>query len=95
MKPKILLGLVGVSTALIYSPAIANACAVCWAGDGGPIEEAFNWSVLFLMATPYAVVGSIAGWLFCTYRRSAAKRERNEATQPLGHLALNPEERGR
>ena len=95
MKPKILLGLVSVSTALIYSPAIANACAVCWAGDGGPIEEAFNWSVLFLMATPYAVVGCIAGWLFYTHRRSAAKRERNEATQPLGHLALNPEESGR
>jgi hypothetical protein len=95
MKPKILLGLVSVSTALIYSPAIANACAVCWAGDGGPIEEAFNWSVLFLMATPYAVVGSIAGWLFCTYRRSAAKRERNESTQPRVHLAWNPEESGR
>ena len=27
------------------------------------------------MATPYAVVGSIAGWLFYAYRRSAAKRE--------------------
>jgi hypothetical protein len=95
MRAKILLGLLSFSAALAYSPAIANACAVCWAGDGGPIEEAFNWSVLFLMATPYAVVGSIAGWLFYTYRRSAAKRERNAATQPLGHLALNPEESGR
>ncbi len=95
MRSKILLGLLSFSAALAYSPAIANACAVCWAGDGGPIEEAFNWSVLFLMATPYAVVGSIAGWLFYTYRRSAAKREENAATQPLGHLALNPEESGR
>jgi heme/copper-type cytochrome/quinol oxidase subunit 2 len=95
MKPQILLGLISASTGLIYVPAIANACAVCWAGDGGPIEEAFNWSVLFLMATPYAVVGSIAGWLFYAHRRSAAKRERNEATQPLSHLALNPEESGR
>jgi nicotinamide riboside transporter PnuC len=95
MKSKILLGLLIFSAALAYSPAIANACAVCWAGDGGPIEEAFNWSVLFLMATPYAVVGSIAGWLFWTYRRSAAKRESNAATEPLGHLALNPEESGR
>ena len=95
MRVKILLGLLSVSAALAYSPAIANACAVCWAGDGGPIEEAFNWSVLFLMATPYAVVGSIAGWLFYTHRRSVAERERNAATQPLGHLALNPEENGR
>ena len=95
MRRKILIGLLSFSAVLAYSPAIANACAVCWAGDGGPIEEAFNWSVLFLMATPYAVVGSIAGWLVYTYRRSAAKRERDAATQPLGHLALNPEESGR
>jgi heme/copper-type cytochrome/quinol oxidase subunit 2 len=95
MKPKMLLGLVSASTALIYSPAVANACAVCWAGDGGPIEEAFNWSVLFLMATPYAVVGSIAGWLFYTHRRLAARRKKNDATQPRVHLAWNPEESGR
>jgi heme/copper-type cytochrome/quinol oxidase subunit 2 len=95
MKPKTWLAVVSASTALIYSPAIANACAVCWAGDGGPIEEAFNWSVLFLMATPYAVVGSIVGWLVYSYRRSAAKRERNEAIAPQVHLAWNPEEPGR
>ncbi len=95
MKLKILLGLVSVSTLFVYVPAIANACAVCWAGDGGPTGDAFNWSVLFLMAAPYTVVGSIAGWLFYTYRRSAAKREKNEAIQPLIHLAANPEESGR
>ena len=86
MKPQILLGLISASTGLIYVPAIANACAVCWAGDGGPIEEAFNWSVLFLMATPYAVVGSIAGWLVYSYRRSVVKQQRNEIAQPLVHL---------
>jgi hypothetical protein len=95
MRSKILLGLLSVAAALAYSPAIANACAVCWTGDGGPIEEAFNWSVLFLMATPYAVVGSIAGWLVYSYRRSAAKQQRNEIAQPLVHLAWNPEESGR
>ena len=95
MKLKILLSFLSASTALIYIPAIANACAVCWGGDGGPAQDAFNWSVLFLMAAPYTVVGSVAGWLFYTYRRSAAKREKNEAIQPLVHLALNPEESGR
>ena len=95
MRSKVLLGLLSVFAALACSPAIANACAVCWAGDGGPIEEAFNWSVLFLMAMPYAVVGSIAGWLAYSYRRSAAKQHRNEVAQPLGHLAWNPEESGR
>ena len=95
MKVKILLGLISVSTGLLYVPAIANACAVCWAGDGGPVENAFNWSVLFLMAAPYTVVGSIAGGLFLAYRHSVAKQGKNEAVQPLVQLALNPEESGR
>ena len=95
MRSKVLLGLLSVFAALACSAAIVNACAVCWAGDGGPIEEAFNWSVLFLMAMPYAVVGSIAGWLAYSYRRSAAKQQTNEVAQPLGHLAWNPEESGR
>lgn len=90
MKLKPLLGLIGVFALLVYLPAVANACAVCWAGDGGPTDNAFNWSVLFLMAAPYTVVGSIAAWLFCTCRRSAAKRAENEAKQPPVHLALNP-----
>ena len=28
----------------------------------------FNWSILFLMAVPYAVVGAVGGWLFYRYR---------------------------
>lgn len=95
MNPKISLGLISASTGLIYVPAIANACAVCWGGDTGPTADAFNWSVLFLMATPYTVVGSIAGWLFFTYRRSAVKRKKSEAVQPLVHLTWNSEESGR
>ena len=92
MKLKILLGFVSASTALISIPAIANACAVCWGGDGGPAQDAFNWSVLFLMAAPYTVVGSVAGWLVYTYRRAAAKPEKNETVQRLVQLTLNPEE---
>jgi len=95
MKLKALLGLIGALALLVYLPAVANACAVCWAGDGGPIDNAFNWSVLFLMAAPYTVVGCIATWLFCTYRRSATKRAENEAKQLPVHLALNPEDSGR
>src|SRR5712692_5720811 len=82
---------------VLIVPAVASACAVCLGGADGndPVADAFNWSVLFLMAAPYAVVGSIAGWLFYTYRHAAAKREKNEAVQPLIHLAANPEESGR
>ncbi|MBI2180593.1 MAG: hypothetical protein HYU31_07220 [Deltaproteobacteria bacterium] len=85
--------LAGLAAAL--APALAHACAVCLTGDGDPTADAFNWSVLFLMATPYTVVGSIAGWLFYTYRRAAAKRSQGQATESPLHLAWSEKESGR
>src|SRR3990167_6556787 len=58
----------------LFFPVIVLACAVCVSGAADdPLTDAFNWSVLFLMATPYTVVGSVAGWLVYTHRRAAAK----------------------
>ena len=85
--------LAGLAAAL--APALACACAVCLTGDGDPTANAFNWSVLFLMATPYAVVGSIAGWLVYSYRRAAVKRDQDHATESALHLALSEKESGR
>ncbi len=81
--------------AAVLAPALVGACAVCLTGDGDPTANAFNWSVLFLMATPYAVVGSIAGWLVYSYRRAAAKRDQDHATESPLHLALSEKESGR
>src|SRR3989454_7626561 len=36
--------------------------------------SAFSWSILFLMAAPYAVVGAAGGWLFYLYRRAPSRR---------------------
>ncbi len=98
MKQKIIVGLLSVGSACCSLPALAHACSVCLTGANDPTADAFNWSVLFLMATPYTVVGSIAGGLFYSYRRSVAKQRKqkeHEAAEPLVHLALNPEESGR
>jgi len=95
MKPKVLFILIAIVAVLADFPAVANACAVCWAGDGGPVDNAFNWSVLFLMAAPYTIVGSIAAGLFLAHRRSAAKSATNDSVEPLVHLTLNPEDGGR
>jgi hypothetical protein len=67
-----------VGLAAVIAAAAAHACAVCVAGTGAddPLTDAFNWSVLFLMAMPYTVVGSIAAWLFyARWRASAKKRD--------------------
>ena len=95
MKPKWIVLLGSGLTALMAHPLSLQACAVCVTGASDPTADAFNWSVLFLMATPYLVVGSIAGGLFFAYRRAAAKGEQTETTEPLVHLAWNDKESGR
>lgn len=95
MKPKWILWSSAVATVLMTNPRAADACAVCVTGAGDPTADAFNWSVLFLMAMPYLVVGSIGGGLFYTYRRTAAKREQAQTAEPLVHLTWNEKESGR
>lgn len=95
MKQQILLALFGAWTALVDTPIIANACSVCLTGAGDPTTNAFNASVLFLMAMPYVVVGSIGGGLIFMYRRALKRREQAEGAQPVVHLTWNQEESGR
>jgi hypothetical protein len=79
-------------------PALAHACSVCLTGANDPTADGFNWSVFFLMAAPYTVVGSIAGWLFHSYRRSVARektQEENRDAERLSNLALRAEESAR
>ena len=95
MKIKNYLSLFSGAAFLFGSQVIANACSVCLTGANDPTADAFNASVLFLMATPYAVVGSIGGGLFYAYRRKIAKPVTEQIEQPVVHLELNQEEAGR
>jgi hypothetical protein len=60
-----------VGLALSAGDALAQSCAMCGSsfGENDPVTRAFSWSILFLMATPYTIVGVIGGYLFYTYRR--------------------------
>jgi hypothetical protein len=95
MKIKNYLSLFSGAAFLFGSQVIAHACAVCISGADDPTAGAFNASVLFLMATPYAVVGSIGGGLFYAYRRKIARPEPEQIEQPVVQLGLNQEEVGR
>jgi len=70
----------GVLGAGPWIPTLAQACAVCWIGASSPDQDAmargFYWGILFLMVMPFAVFGSIAGWLFYSYRRVQERRKR-------------------
>jgi hypothetical protein len=72
-----------VATAIMTHAAPSLACAVCLSGDGDAVTAGYNASVLFLMATPYVVVASIAGGLVFAYRR-ALKRHEGADEEPLG-----------
>ena len=95
MKPGIALGLIVAATALLRAPAVADACSVCLTGDTGPMGDAYNWSVLFLMATPYVVLGSVGAWLVYKYRRASAKEKRAAGEQPVTQLTLSYKENGK
>jgi hypothetical protein len=96
MSRRLLALFTAVFSLALSKPAVVLACAVCLAGDGtqGPISDAFNSSVLFLMAMPYVVVGSIGGWLFYLYRCAVRKGGSAKKKAPLLRLAWNHKESG-
>jgi hypothetical protein len=68
--------LIGVA---VVVPAAAKACAVCGTGPGvagDPTARGFYWGILFLMAMPFAITGSIGAWLVYRYWRASAGRWR-------------------
>ena len=85
-----------IGLAPVLFPAVAQACAVCIGGaTGDRLTDAFNWSVLFLMAMPYTILFSVIGFFFYSYRRAAKKtRGETEKGRPL-RLAWIHKESGR
>jgi hypothetical protein len=92
VKTRILLS---ISITVIILPALAQACSVCFSGDDDALTHAFNWSVGFLLAAPYAIAGTIAGCLVIAYRRAAARQARSaelEAQEAINPLIWTQEE---
>jgi hypothetical protein len=90
-----LTALVMLLAAFFARSPLASACAVCLTGADGSATDAYNWSVLFLMATPYLVMGSVAGYLVYAYRRAAGKNEEEPTVTEAVHLSLDQKESGR
>jgi hypothetical protein len=55
---------------ILLNPAAAFACPGCNAAVTDQLGRAFNPSVLFMMAMPFAVVGAIASGLVYAYRQA-------------------------
>ncbi|MBI2358056.1 MAG: hypothetical protein HYV04_03980 [Deltaproteobacteria bacterium] len=84
----LLLALAVVAFGLLV-PTVADACAVCLTGASGGdrMADAYGWSVLFLMGMPYAILGSVAGWIFYVHRRASKERSTVKDKARVYHLA--------
>jgi hypothetical protein len=60
-----------------------------------PLFHSLHWAILFLMAMPYTIGGSIAGWII--YSRWRGNKKRNHPGRRDYRLRLieTPKERGR
>ena len=83
-----LLGLLGPGA----SHALAQGCAMCGTAlKDDPLGRAFGWSVLFLIAAPYSVVGLLGGYIFYSYWRPAGRRRASVIDLfKTGRLARRP-----
>jgi len=63
----------------LLGPPDAHSCAVCWGSSADDFaSRGATWGILFLMAMPFTIAGSIGGWLLYKYRHS----DRRNRTQP-------------
>jgi heme/copper-type cytochrome/quinol oxidase subunit 2 len=67
--------LVALALVVAGGDAFAQSCAMCASsfGQNDPAARAMSWSILFMMATPYAVVGTVAAVLVYFHRRAASR----------------------
>ena len=75
--PRLRLALIGLALVTPVSNALAQSCAMCGSALGGPqdpLARAISWSVLFLMAAPYTIVGGAAAVFYFMYRRGPGRR---------------------
>jgi hypothetical protein len=74
--PRLVAACAAVAVLAPASPVFAQSCAMCASsfGQNDPMTRAFSWSILFLMATPYTIVGTIGAFLFFMHRRTPGRR---------------------
>lgn len=60
----------GIVSVVLLIPVAAQACPVCFASADDRVIFAFYATTLFLTVMPFAIVGSILGWLFYLKRQA-------------------------
>jgi hypothetical protein len=67
----------------VLSPIDAHSCAVCWGSSAdGSTSHGTTWGILFLMAMPFTIAGSIGGWLLYRYRHPEGRNRAQRTDVP-------------
>lgn len=75
--------------ALLAALPAAAPCPGCIEGSTESVASGFAWSIAFMMAAPYTLLGVIGGGLYLAYRRAARREveaflERERQDSPFG-----------
>jgi hypothetical protein len=92
MRLRSLARLVAFGLLVPASRAFAQSCAMCASsfGPNDPRQRAFNLSILFLMAAPYAVFITAALCLVVLYRRGTGRRRASVIELPWARRHAAP-----
>ena len=55
-----------------------------------PVTRALNASILFLLLTPYTLLGVVGAWLYFLYRRRGSQRRATVHTMPWPRPEASP-----
>ena len=66
-------------TAAVAATGIVPSARQGLAAETERIAEALDWTVVFLMAMPYATVAGCVGWIIYRYTRAHRMREGRQA----------------
>jgi hypothetical protein len=65
---------------MLLASSIAEACPTCKAAlesnsSGGNLIKGYFWSIMFMMATPFAILGCFSGYMYNEVRKARRQRE--------------------
>ncbi|MCC9605344.1 hypothetical protein LOC68_23425 [Blastopirellula sp. JC732] len=72
---------------VIVQAAIVEACPTCKAGFGDRQADAYGWSIIFMMAMPFTLVGAFAAYVFWSIRSKASAAMAAGSDEAVAELA--------
>ena len=87
LRRLITVSLVLIAVTALWAPALRAQCAICVTAlenspEGKAMAASFNNGILFLLAVPYAIFGTIGLVVFRAHRKKKAEARRNNPYLP-------------